>query len=118
MGHAVGGAAGVGGEYAARGCAFAQFDAGVAQGGGEPGPVLALPARRIGLLARDAAQGVGADRAGAQGTRFRQGWFDCFRGHGARIRKFSETRHGTAGRAGFAMQGNALALTAIRYALA
>ena len=67
---AVGGAAGVGGEGAARRERFAQFDAARAQRRGELRPVRAVPARRVGLLALDALQRIGGDRAGADGAGF------------------------------------------------
>jgi hypothetical protein len=70
MRHAVGRAAGIGGEDAARGGAFRHFNAGRAQCRDEFGPARAVPARGIGLLTDDALQGVGRYRAGADGAGF------------------------------------------------
>ena len=69
----VGGAAGIGGESAARRRGLAQFDALLAQRRRKFRPVRTGPARRVGLLALDSLQGVGRDRAGADGAGFKIG---------------------------------------------
>ena len=68
----VGGGAGRGGIHAAGDDTFHQFDVGGAQGGDEILPSGAIPSRGIGLLACDALQGVGGDRAGADRTGFNE----------------------------------------------
>ena len=60
--------AGIGDIRVAHGCTFGKLHAIIAQGRDENGPAGAVPARGIGLLARDTAQGVGSDRAGADGA--------------------------------------------------
>ena len=64
----VGGAAGIGGEGAARRSRFEQLDAACAERNGKLFPARTGPARRVGLLALDPLQGVGRDRAGADGA--------------------------------------------------
>jgi hypothetical protein len=66
--HAIGRAAGIGGIDAARNPALGQIYTGCGQRGNEFLPAGAIPARRIGLLALDAQQGVGCDRTGSDGT--------------------------------------------------
>ncbi len=63
-------AAGVSGEGGARRRGFQHLDAARADRAGKLFPVRAAPARGVGLLALDPAQGVGCDRTGAQRAGF------------------------------------------------